>query len=442
MGGRLRELREKASAWRSDHINDQTLVFILAIITGAAAGVGATALKMGIEVITHGFTRYFNPAGPNWAILMLPVIGIMLTGWYQRHVVHADLTHCVRHIGVALKSHRYALPPYLCYAPGIATSITLGFGGSAGAEGPVAYIGAAIGSNVARVCRLKPRLMLIMLACGAGAGIAGIFKAPVGGFLFTLEVLRLELSTISVVACLLACVTSAIVVDMLSGFSVDLTTLQAVSLDTRLLPYLVLLGLACGLYSLYYSYIMSRMESFYDSLRRPWVRNLVSGAVLAVIVFVFPSMYGEGYDVMSLILDGDPAMLSSRSIFSGYTSGAGLVLVAGAIVALKAFACSASNCGGGVAGDFAPTLYAGCVLGFFFASALNVFFATDLPVGVFAFCAMSGVMSGVIRAPLMAVFLTAEMTSGSVQFLPLLIVSGVSYIIMWVMKPQKMYSTI
>ncbi|MCM1096371.1 MAG: chloride channel protein, partial [Terasakiella sp.] len=338
---------------------------------------------------------------------------------------------------------RYALPGYLCYGPGVASSLTLGFGGSAGSEGPIAYTGAAIGSNVARLFRMDSHITMILLGCGAGAGIAGIFKAPIGGFLFTLEVLRMELTTMSVVACLLACVASAMTAYMLSGFTVDLTYIQELPMEPRLLPVLALLGIVCGLYSLYYGYIMRRMQQFYESIPRAWVRNLVSGLVLAALLFLFPALYGEGYGLMRHILQGDIAALSADGFFASATAGGSIALVAAGILAVKAFACSASNSGGGVAGDFAPTLYAGCVLGFLFATVAGLLWPdSPLPVAGFAFCGMAGVMSGVLQAPLMALFLTAEMTDANVLFLPLLIVSAISFGIIRLFRPAIYYTTV
>lgn len=440
---RLSLLFSRFIAWRDAHVNRQTTVFVLAVVTGLCAGAAAALLKYAIRVVSEGFTEHFRALGPNWALLIIPVAGILLTGLYQRKVLRADITHCVRRLGSAIKGNRPALPGHICYAPMLASTLTIGFGGSAGSEGPIAYTGAALGSNIGRLMRLDSHLMMIMLGCGAGAGIAGIFKAPVGGFLFTLEVLRLELTTMSVMACLLACITAAMTAYVLSGFTVDLSYIQTDPFDIHLAPYILLLGVMCGFYSLYYAHVMKVMDRFYTGLRRPWVRNLVSGSVLAAVVFLFPAMYGEGYGVMGRVLDGQLHSLTADSIFARIPlDGWPIVALAAGILLTKAFACSGANGGGGVAGDFAPTLFAGCVAGFFFATLLNTAFGLDLPVAGLAFCGMAGVMTGVIRAPLMALFLTTEMTDGFVLFLPLLTVSAVSYGIVRIFKPAEYYSTV
>lgn len=428
--------------WRARNVNDQAFLFILAVVTGLCAGVAAAALKWLIALVSRGFTEHFRPWAPNWALLAIPVAGIMLTGLYQRRVLRHDITHGVRRLNAAIRNNTPYLPGYLCYGPMLASTLTLGFGGSAGSEGPIAYTGAALGSNIARAMRLTAAQAMILLACGAGAGIAGIFKAPVGGFLFTLEVLRVRLNTMSVMACLLACVTADITAYVLSGCTVDLSYIQPEQFHLATAPYILLLGVACGAYSLYYSYVMQRMESVYDGMRRRWLRNLLSGAILAAAVFLFPALYGEGYGAMTRLLNGHIAAITSDSLFAALPlDGWPVVLVSAGILLAKPFATSGANSGGGVAGDFAPTLFAGCIAGFFFASLLNVAFGLQLPVAGLAFCGMAGAMSGIIRAPLMALFLTAEMTNGFVLFLPLLAVTTASYGIVRIFKPAQYYST-
>lgn len=442
-GARISRLFEAFLAWRSRRVNDQAFLFVLAVVTGLFTGTCAAALKVLIDRLARYFTSHFDAAGPNYLLLVVPVAGIVLVGILQRYVLHQDLTHGVRKLGAALDAKRYRIPLSRCFTPMLASTITLGFGGSAGSEGPIASTGAAIGSNVGRLCRLEPKLMMIMIGCGAGAGIAGIFKAPVGGFLFTLEVLKMELTTMSVMALLLACITAAMTAYVLSGCTVDLSYLQMAPFDMHSVPFIVLLGVVCGFYSLYYSVIMKRMESFYDGLSNPWVRNVVSGGILAVLVFVFPAMYGEGYHVMDDMLNGNLVPVTADGFFaSDSTMGWPLVLIVGGIMLVKAFACSAANCGGGVAGDFAPTLFAGCFVGFTMAAALNLGFDLGLNVSGFAFCGMAGVMAGTIRAPFMALFLTAEMTDGFNLFLPLLAVCGISYGIVRIFRAPVYYRTI
>lgn len=440
--GDIGTLRRPA-AWLNGRFGPQGLLFTAALVTGIASGAAAALLKTCIGALSNLFTSHFHTAGPNWGLLVIPVLGIVLTGIFQRYILRHDVTHGVRKLNADLNRDDYVLPPYLCFGPMCANTLTLGAGGSAGSEGPIAYTGAALGSNIGRMLGINGRMLMIMVGCGAGAGIAGIFKAPVGGMLFALEVLKLELTTASVMALLLACLAAALTAYVLSGFTVDLSYLQIQQFDAAAWPALIVMAALCGLYSVYYSDIMRLMERFYTRLRSPWVRNVVSGSVLAVILLAFPAMYGEGYGVMGRVLNGRLDALVNDSVFAAVdVHGLPVVLITLGIVMLKAFACSASNCGGGVGGDFAPTLFAGCILGFCFATACNLWLGTDLPVGGFAFCGMAGVMAGVIRAPFMALFLTAEMTNGYILLLPLLVVAGISFGTVRLFRPQTFYKTI
>ncbi len=426
--------------WRRAHLSDQAFLFILAVITGVSCGIAAALLKSMIACISRALTSWMHSTSANYILLAIPVAGIVLTGIYQRYVLRHNIEHGVRRIQDYILQNTYRLPGYLTYAPMIASSLTLGFGGSAGSEGPIATSGAAIGNSIGRLFRLDNRMLMIMIGCGAGAGIAGIFKAPAGGVLFTLEVLKLELTTVSVIALFLACITAAMTAYILSGCTVDMSFLQMEQFDASVIPWIILLGAVTGAYSLYYSDIMGLMSRLYDRIRNPWLKNTVSGMVLAALLFVFPAMYGEGYTMMGHLLNGDIQAITSYSLFHSDTSaGWPLMLIVAGIVLTKAFATSASNCGGGVAGDFAPALFAGCMTGYLFASTMNMLFGIDLPVSGFAFMGMAGVMSGVVRAPLMALFLTAEMTNGFILFLPLMAVSAISFGIVRIFRPESYY---
>lgn len=416
------------SEWRARHLSEKAFVFILATIVGIVAGFGAFLLKRLIAAVSGFLTSFFHPASSNWLLLLIPVAGIILTGIFCRYVLRTPIAHGVARLMKNLSQKIYVLKPLITFAPILASTITLGFGGSAGSEGPIAYTGAAIGSNAARIFRLPPRTMMLLVGCGAGAGIAGIFKSPLGGALFTLEVLRMPMNTFSVLVLLVTVVAASMTAYMLSGCTLDIPFGQSLPFDTSLLPYVLLLGLFCGLYSLYYSYIMKLIGRILGRLRNPWLKNLSGGLILAVLVFIFPSLYGEGYGVVGKIINGDISGILNDSFFTADGSDAtALLLVAGGIILAKCFATSATNNGGGVSGDFAPTLFAGCVAGYFFASLLNLLFDLQLPVSHFAYYAMAGVMAGAIRAPLMAMFLTCEMGAAYSFFLPLMLTAAISF---------------
>lgn len=418
----------------------QGFVFVVAAVLGVATGICAAVLKLMIGWMARLVRGVCIGGGEWWPLLVVPVVGIVLTGLFQRYVVRVPLGHGLSRISAMLAKGKTYMQSKLMYAWMVASTLTLGFGGSAGSEGPIASTGAALGSNLGRRAGLDDSMLRVLIGCGAGAGIAGIFKAPIGGFLFTLEVMRLRLSTMTVMAVLTSCLISAMTAYALSGFTVDLSYVQMAQFEPHTILWIVALGVICGFYSLYYEAVMNRMERFYNGIRRPLLRNVVSGAVLAVLLFAFPSLYGEGYGVLTGLLNGNTDIMVRGEIPMAWRTWTWLpVAIAGGIVVVKAFACSATNCGGGVAGDFAPTLFAGCMLGFVFGSLAQGLCGADIPVAGFAFIGMAGVMAGVIRAPFMAIFLCAEMCNGFVLLLPLLAVSAISFGVVRIFKPARLY---
>lgn len=411
------------------HASEKMRLFVLAVAIGLLAGLSAALLKWIIGNLAQIIGSMAEDGGLNWNLLWVPIAGIVLTGIYQRYILHRDISHGVERVAADLAQHRYDLSPKLTYAPVVASSITLGFGGSAGAEGPIATVGAAIGSNIGRKCGLSDEQIYMLIACGAGAGIAGIFKAPVGGALFSIEVMCMSMTTMSVMALLASCITAALTAYILSGCTLDISWTHNVPFDISTMPWFLALGLFCGLYSLYYSRIMTVMRGTYSRIVNPWAKNILSGAVLALSLFLFPSLYGEGYGIMHDIINGDAASALSSPVLTaiGLHGHYMPIIVLGALLLVKCFACSASNSGGGVAGDFAPTLFAGCMAGLLFATVFNMASSVHFDTGVFAVIGMAGVMAGVIRAPLMALFITAEMCNSFDYFLPLTAVVLVSY---------------
>ncbi len=423
----------------TDHIKRKcspfVLMMILAFITGIITGAAAFLLKHTVKWISVPITSGMNASGANWILLLTPVIGIMLTGIYQRYILHKTIYHGTDRLQKSISARKYALPGDLTYAPIVASTLTLGFGGSAGSEGPIAYTGAAIGSNIGRLFNARPTLMKVLLACGAAAGIAGIFKAPIGGALFSLEVLAVTLSVGAVLAVVLASVTAGLTAYTLSGCTPDLIFRNSLPFDWHWAPWIILLGIFCGLYSFYYSHIMTIMRLWYDSMRNPWIKNLISGSVVACLVFIFPPLFGEGYGFMSDILAGKTDALSSCSLFATDSSlTVTPILIALGIILVKAFACASTNSGGGVAGDFAPTLMAGCVAGFFFATTVNALTSLSLPVSEFAFFGMAAVMAGAIRAPFMAIFIAVEMAQTYQLLLPVTLTAATSYLLVLALR--------
>lgn len=420
--------------------SDKIRLVVLAVIIGILAGAAAALLKWLIDKVTTLLHPLFITEGPDWTLLWLPVVGILLAGIYQRYILRDRISHGVDKLVNDLAAQKYLLSPKLTYAPTIASTFTLAFGGSAGSEGPIAYTGAAIGSNVGRICGVPAQMIYLLIACGAGAGIAGIFKAPVGGALFTIEVLGMALTTVSVIALFASTISAAMTAYVLSGCTLDIPWHHNILFEPSMLLWATVLGVFCGLYSVYYSVVMKTMRRVYQSIRSPWIENITSGAVLAVTLFMFPSLYGEGYGVIGDIINTDWVAPFDASLFNGGISPyLTFPMILGGVLLVKCFACSASNSGGGVAGDFAPTLFAGCIAGMFFSVMVNDLLGVGLAPQVFAYIGMAGVMAGVIRAPLMALFLTAEMCNGFDYFLPLTVVAMISFGIVMLVTKRKFY---
>ena len=393
-------------------------------------GIIACLLKHAVSIISMALVSHFRPDHLNWSLLVIPVAGIMLVVAFQKFVARRKLGHGLDQIEDMIKTGNYNIPKVFAWGPLFAAPLTLGFGGSAGAEGPIASSGSTIGSLVARKLNLPVRLMRILIACGAGAGIAGIFKAPVAGVLFTVEVMGMELATVPLVALVIACLISGMTCYALTGFTLDVPLKHVQMFDPSMSWWIILLGIFCGLYSLYYTYVGTLLRNLFRSIPDMWLKGLCSGGILSVVLFVFPALYGEGYTTMASIIDGDVDALIRYSLFNrtGITPGLGTAVIVCLGVALfKPVACVSTNSGGGVAGDFAPTLFAGCMVGLFFAGGLNEWAGLGLPANNFAVSAMAAVMAGVIKAPLMAIFIVIEMTGYFGMTFPAMIAAGFSY---------------
>lgn len=429
--------------WRERHIKERTFVILLSLAVGVFAGLAAMVLKWLIHTIASILSTNINVSEGNYLYIILPVIGILLACWYVRYVVRDNISHGVTRVLYAISQNKSRLKPHNIYTSIVASSITIGFGGSVGAEGPIVYTGAAIGSNIGQAFRLTPRVLMILVGCGAAAGIAGIFKAPIAGMLFTLEVLMLDLTTVTVMPLLISSITAASVAYVFTGYDLEFFFVQSEPFTMGRVPFFIALGIFCGLVSLYFTRVMNMMERLFNKrLNVQWKKTLVGGSILAALVFLFPPLYGEGYGAINSLLNGDPSSIVDGSIFYPDRGSVWFITVyIGLIILLKGFATSATNGGGGVGGTFAPSLYVGCMTGFFFAFLMNNLVG-DLGLSVknFALMGMAGVMSGVMHAPLMGIFLTAEMTGGYELFLPLLIVSTLSYGTIKLFEPYSIYT--
>ncbi len=432
----------KVVIWREHHIKEKNFLLLLSLAVGVICGFAAQLLKFLIHVISGILTSHISATTANYLYLLYPVAGILIVTLFLRYVVKENISHGVTKVLYAISRHKSRLKKRNMYASLVASSITIGFGGSVGAEGPIVFTGAAIGSNVGQAFRLSPRILMILVGCGAAAGIAGIFRAPIAGMLFTLEVLMIDLTGLTVMPLLFSSVAGAVVAYVLEGYNAEFFFVQSEPFLTNKIPYTVLLGVVCGLMSYYFTKVMFMMESMFRKLKYQGVKILIGGLIMAGLIFLFPPLYGEGYGAINNLLLGDVSKIVDGTFFYVDRNNVWfLALFIGAIAMTKAFATSATNGAGGVGGTFAPSLFVGALTGFLFAYILN-----NLDLGVqlsqknFALMGMAGVMSGVMHAPLMAIFLTAEMTGGYDLFLPLLIVSGLAYMTIRIFTPYSIYT--
>ena len=433
----------KMLQWREKHITERNFVLILALVVGLLSGFAALLLKLIIEEIASLLTAHVSITQGNYSYLIFPIVGILIVSLFVRYVVRDNISHGVTRVLYAISQKKSRLKVHNMWTSLVASSVTIGFGGSVGAEGPIVFTGAAIGSNLGGAFRLSPRILMLLVGCGAAAGIAGTFKAPIAGMLFTIEVLMLDLTAASVMPLMIASITGATVAYVFTGYDVEFFFSQSEPFVTSRIPYVILLGVFCGFVSLYFTKMMNMMERTFGKLKNPWLKLLFGAVILSSLIFLFPPLYGEGYGPINLLLNGQFSQIFDGSLFYDYRNDVWMVILfIGMIILTKVFATSATNGSGGVGGTFAPSLYVGCMAGFFFAILLNTLGLCDgeLSTKNFALMGMAGVMSAVMHAPLMAIFLTAEMTGGYELFLPLLIVSTISYGTIRLFLPWSIYT--
>ena len=427
--------------WREHHIRERNFILLISFLVGIGAATASLLLKFLIHTIQQLLWANIRE-GANYWLLLYPIIGILLAGVFVYYVVRDDISHGVTKILYAISQRKSRIKPHNMWSSLVASSLTIGFGGSVGAEAPIVLTGAAIGSNLGRLFRMEQKTLMLLVGCGAAGAVAGIFKAPIAGLVFVIEVLMLDLTMTSVLPLLISSVTAATMSYVFSGTEAMFQFSQTEEFVMERIPYVLLLGIFCGLVSLYFTRAMLRVEGIYAGLSHRWQRFILGAAMLSILIFLFPPLYGEGYDTIETLLNGDFIHLMDQSPFLGMENGYwGIVIFLGLILLTKVFASAATNGGGGCGGVFAPSLYIGCIAGFFFSHVLNFFgLPVDLPEKNFALMGMAGTMSAVMHAPLTGVFLIAELTGGYNLFLPLMITSIGSYVTIRAFEPHSLYT--
>ncbi len=430
--------------WQKEHISDRQMTLVLAFVIGVLASVAGYFLHGIVHEIQVLLTSGFTKSTYNLLYLLFPIVGIYLTSLFIKYVVRDNISHGITRVLYAISTKQSKLKGHNCWSSVVASGITIGFGGSVGAEAPIVLTGSAIGSNLGQMFRMDKKTMILLVGCGASAAIAGIFKAPIAGLVFTLEVLMVDLSMASLLPILISCVTATCFTYILMGDKslFDFTLTNPWVLDR--LPACILLGVFCGFVSLYFMRTMSVCEGFFAQLGQyPYVKLLFGGLILSSLIFLFPSLYGEGYSAVNILLKGrteaDWNLVMSNSLFYGH--GHLLVVYIGLVTFTKVFATSATNGSGGCGGTFAPSLFIGGFAGFLFARLWNIYeIGVYVPEQNFTLMGMAGVMTGVMHAPLTGIFLIAELTGGYQLFMPLMIVCISSYLAISIFESHSIYA--
>lgn len=424
-------LRRLAAVRRfvTTHFKTRTIVLILSVIIGILGAAAAVVIKNLVHFTTRALGSAFPNAQVNYLYLILPVVGILLTLLFVRRVVRDDLSHGVSIVLKAICKSDGKLRFHNVYSSMVSSAITVGFGGSVGLEAPIVLTGSAIGSNMARFFRLNARQTTLLLACGSAAAMAAIFKAPIAAIVFTFEVLMLDLTGSAILPLLLSAATGTVMSLLFLGhdvmFHIDAT--QAFHLSN--IPFYILLGVLTGLISVYFLRVSRWIEKQMKRIKQVYARALVGGVMLCGLIYIFPVFYGEGYDNINSLLNGDYASLFVGSPLNGLFSSQMIVLLALAgIILMKVFATTFTTSAGGIGGVFAPTLFIGAFTGFFVAGLANNLLGLHLPYVNFILAGMAGVMTGVMQAPLTAMFLIAELSTGYTLLIPLMITAACSYL--------------
>jgi len=414
---------------RIEMIDQVKLVYILSLVVGLFSALAAALLKNTIHYTYQILTEGISSESGSYLYLAYPVTGMLLTVLLVKYIVKDNISHGISRILYAISRKKSHLKTHNTWSSIVASTLTIGFGGSVGAEAPIVLTGSSIGSVIGRFFKLNYRSVTLLIGCGAAGAIAGIFKAPIAGIVFTLEILMLDLTISSIVPLLISSVTAASVAYFLMGDNVLFTFTVTEAFNISNIPWYIVLGVASGVVSLYFSKMTIYIESKYEKISNTYVRLITGGALLGGLIFLFPPLFGEGYDSIKLLLQGDLASFADSGIFSSISDNfLSLALFLGGLVILKVFASSSTNGAGGVGGIFAPTLFLGGVNGYLIASLLNRFFNVNLPDNRFVLMGMAGVMAGVMHAPLTAIFLIAEITGGYTLLIPLIITATVAFI--------------
>ena len=422
-------------------ISTRQLTLILAVIVGLVSGGVTCIFEWLLGLIKDSLTSWFPKEEVGWLYLLYPMVGIILASLFVRHIVKDDISEGVTKVLKAMSTNSSQIKPHNCYSSVVGGALTIGFGGSVGPEAPIVLTGAAIGSNIGKLVGLNYRSMTLMLACGVAAALSAIFKAPITGVIFVMEILLLDMSMTAIIPLIISSVTAVTLTFFVRGFEPMLSASTIGDLSFSHIPIYTLLAVLCGLMCYYFMSVNFRVKSLIDRLGRQWKKWLVGGLAIGVMIMLFPPLYGEGYGIFHHFMKGDVQAVFDNSGFYDFRENHWVVVAyLVAIMFVKAIAMAVTNASGGVGGTFAPSLFVGAFMGATVAYVGNTFFGADLSIAAFSLVGMAGLMSGVMKAPLTAVFLSAEISRAYQLFVPLMLVSSVSYVINRYLEPDSIYT--
>ena len=446
----FRNFRRNALEWfisllrrLSNRLSERQMMAVLAVIVGLLAGFGTCVFEMLLHWLKAALVSWFPSDEAQALLLVYPAIGIILATLFVKYIVRDEISEGVTRVLYAMARKDSRIAGHNCWSSIVGGATTIGFGGSVGPEAPIVLTGAAIGSNVGKLARLNYKELTLLLCCGAGAAVAAIFKAPITGVVFVLEILMLDITSASVFPLILASATATTTALIFRGFDpIFAITLSEMDVFViKQIPLYILLGVCCGLMSYYFTSVNSKVGKFVKSIDSQYKRWAFAGILLGVLIFIFPPLYGEGYRSLTAFMHGNVQALFSNSMFFKFRTIEWVAIVyAISIMFFKVVAMATTNASGGVGGTFAPSLFVGAYMGAIVALICNTFFDWNVSIVAFSLVGMAGVMSGVMKAPLTAIFLIAELSNGYGLFIPLMIVAGISFAVDYALDRDSIYT--
>lgn len=420
---------EELLVWSQTKLSKKQFIFLSSILVGISAALAVIVLKTFAHWVYSFATSVNTLLKLSFINSILPIIGILLTVFVVKKVLGGYIEKGTSQILFAVAKKASIIPKKQMYAQIITSSLTVGLGGSAGLESPIVITGAAFGSNYAQKYKLSYKDRTLLIGCGVAAGIAAAFNAPIAGVLFAIEVLLVEVSISAFTPIMIAAATGALVSVIVLDESILLHFEQQESFNFHNIPFYILLGLFTGIIAIYYSRNFQRVERLFSRLKlKPYKKAIFGSVILAFLIFIFPTLFGEGYESIKILSSNDPGKIVENTLFSEFRNNNWvLLLFVGLTLLLKAFATGLTIGSGGNGGNFAPSLFLGSYVGFFFSKLINMIGITNLPVSNFTLVGMAGILSGLFHAPLTAIFLIAEITGGYDLMIPLMIVSSISF---------------